>query len=748
MKYGKNIEGRKPPLDSVLRKLYDYAEHQNIAADLDEDDLKELGAQVYDDYEIDKDSRQEWEECAEAAMDNALQKREPKNYPFENASNIKWPLVTVAAQQFGARAYPAIVDGMNIVKGVPIGDDKGQPQVDPQTGQPAMQQGEDGQPQPVWEVEPGAKREKAERIGQHMSYQLLYEMEEWEADTDSLLHHLPIVGCAFRKVYRDANLGRNRSIMRPALNIIVNNAVTTLDDAQRVTDEIEVYPQDIEEKVRAGDYIELELMPAEGNDEDSPHDFLEQHRYIDLDKDGYREPYIVTVHKETHKVARIVANFKVDDIQHDGSRVIRIPKKQYFIKYAFLRDPKGGFYDVGFGQLLESLSEVINTTVNQMLDAGNLQNAGGGFIGSGLRLKKSTLRFTPGQYKYVEAPGSVIKDAIYNMEHPGPSPVLYNLLEMLLSAATDITGVKDIMTGETGGKVIQPTTIMAMVEQGQKVFTAIYKRVWTAMRAEFKLLFELNAEFMDEQEYFNVLDNQEAIARTDYDSSTIDVAPVADPRMVTDMQRSARAQFLMEMLQHPFINQEEALTRIFNAMGEPNLDTLITPPQQGGPSPEEMALMAEQESKQAELQANMQAEQMKAQSAMAIEEMKAQTTAQLQRELEAVKADLAAQKQNADIQTKQAELEIKRQEVALKEYAARLDAELKTRELEQDGQIRREEIAANKENGEKKESEAKEKANGKTEPVNVVLNIAENSGKKVTVERGKDGKISGAKVDG
>jgi hypothetical protein len=38
---------------------------------------------------------------------------------------------------------------------------------------------------------------------------------------------------------------------------------------------------------------------AEGaqGDRDKPHEFLEQHRYWDLDEDGYPEPYIVTVHK-------------------------------------------------------------------------------------------------------------------------------------------------------------------------------------------------------------------------------------------------------------------------------------------------------------------------------------------------------------------------------------------------------------------------------------------------------------------
>jgi hypothetical protein len=95
-------------------------------------------------------------------MDIALQVRKPKNYPFDGAANIKYPLVTVAALQFGARAYPAIVDGSRIVKamvvgndsGVPILDENGDPRTDPMNGEP------------LWQKKPGLKRAKADRVSQ------------------------------------------------------------------------------------------------------------------------------------------------------------------------------------------------------------------------------------------------------------------------------------------------------------------------------------------------------------------------------------------------------------------------------------------------------------------------------------------------------------------------------------------------------------------------------------------------------
>ena len=76
-----------------------------------------------------------------------------------------------------------------MVKGVVWGTDKGTPATE--DGKP------DGKPKmhpdgtPVWLSAPGDKRKRADRIGEHMSWQLLEEMKEWEPQTDTLLHANP-----------------------------------------------------------------------------------------------------------------------------------------------------------------------------------------------------------------------------------------------------------------------------------------------------------------------------------------------------------------------------------------------------------------------------------------------------------------------------------------------------------------------------------------------------------------------------
>ena len=590
-----NLHQKDASLDSALNQLYEYVsgdDADNIARILDDDQIAAIGTRVVQDFDIDETSRWEWEKSAKEAMDLALQVTAEKNWPFHKASNIKYPLITVAALQFNARAYPAVVDSEQIVKVRVIGNDDGVPQMD-QNGQPVQQQGPDGQPVPAWVEgkEPQAKKSRGDRVAEHMSYQLMEKMTEWEEDTDTLLVQLPIVGTAFRKIYYDEGEGRPISEMVAALDLVVNQNTKAMKTAPRVTQKFKLYPHEIEERIRDGRFVE-DFDPGtaegEGSDEDAPHEFLEQHRYWDLDGDGLQEPYICTVHKDSDALVRVVANFGIEDIKHNDEKILRITKRNYFVKYGFIRDPSGGFYDIGFGSLLESLSAAIDTAINQMLDAGTLQNAGGGFIGAGVRLKKSQIRIEPGVYKTVDATGATLKDAIYHHTHPGPSDVLFNLLGMMIEAAKDITGVKDIFTGDSGGKVQTATTTLALIEQGMKQFTAIYKRVYRSLKEEFKLLAGINAETLDEQEYFHVLDEQKQVSRADYDLSDYDICPQADPRIVTDMQRMARAEFLLSFKGDPTIDQIEINRRVLTAAGQEDVEKLMAPPPQPDPIEQEM----------------------------------------------------------------------------------------------------------------------------------------------------------------
>jgi chaperonin GroES len=636
---------------NMLRSFISPENHTNIVSLLDPDVVSKIGSEVTRGYDVDKASRADWERQTQAAMDLAMQVTQEKSWPWPKAANVKYPLITTAAIQFSARAYPAIVAGQDVVKGEVVGPD------------------EDGQ-----------KKERATRIGRHMSYQLLEEIADWDEEEDKLLLMMAIAGCAFRKTYFDSMLGRPCSDLISAKDVVYDHA-TPWKKLRRVSHLINLFKNDVIERVRGGIYADIKLDGAAGTDydEDEAIEFIEQHCWYDLDEDGYKEPYIVTVNKQTSEVARIIARFDAEGIYlNSKNEISKIKPVEYFTKFAFMPNPDGGSYDVGLGMLLNPINESINTVLNQMMDAGTLANTGGGFIGSGLKMKGGVARFAPGEYKPVDVPGGKIADSIYHMQHSGPSAVLFQLLGMLIQAGKEMSSVQDIMTGEQQANQTATTT-MALIEQGQKVFSAIYKRVHRSLKQEFKKLYRLNKLYLEPEDYYRYLDRSEPIYLEDYQGDATDVCPVSDPSLVSDAQKLARAEALMKFMGDPFFKQRELRVRYLKAIKEENIETLLI-------GEEEEPISLEQiEQEKAQVQQGQQMLQQKEQELVQMQ----QGMAEEANSLELVKKDIEISVQQ--LQAQEQDLNRYANEVKLHEQLAlerinaeraKLDAEVKTREAE------------------------------------------------------------------
>ena len=169
-------------------------ESTNIAESLSDALLDEIGQKCVDDFEEDLESRSDWEESNEEWLKLAAQTMETKNYPWPDASNVKFPLLATAALQFHARAYPALIPDTRVVKTRVVGKDD----------------------------EKQTKRKRAERVAQHMSYQLLSEMDGWQEDMDRMMYILPIIGVAFKKTYYSPDRGTNISELISPQDLVVN----------------------------------------------------------------------------------------------------------------------------------------------------------------------------------------------------------------------------------------------------------------------------------------------------------------------------------------------------------------------------------------------------------------------------------------------------------------------------------------------------------------------------------------------
>lgn len=207
-------------------------------------------------------------------------------------------------------------------------------------------------------------------------------------------------------------------------NLVVNYWARCLDNAERVSEIIEMSQRVYKERVKQGLFLDVSLdAPTQDpllnranenvdmiDDKSIPYLFIEQHSYLDLDDDGFMEPYIITFERKSGTVVRITPRFKHDEIEtNEKGKIISIKPTQYYTKFSFVPNPDGSFYDLGFGLLLGPLNESVNSIINQLIDAGTLSNMQSGFIGKGLRIKMGDTRFMPGEWKPVNATADDLK---------------------------------------------------------------------------------------------------------------------------------------------------------------------------------------------------------------------------------------------------------------------------------------------------------------------------------------------------
>lgn len=598
----------------------------NIADNLDEQELNDISETVSTGFEADLGSRAKWETCLKEWTDLALQVREDKVWPWVGASNVKYPLLSTAAMQFNARAYPSLIPSTGkIVKCDVVGKDPR-----------------------------GEKTELAWRVSTFMSYQILNSMRGWEEDMDQLLIMLPIVGCVFKKTYYDSVIKENCSDLVLPRNLVVNYWTKHLDSAERISEIIYLNKRQVKERQLSGLFLDIELPDpsADNNQNDpnapsvsdaaTPYQIIEQHTFLDMDDDGYAEPYVVTFERWSKKILRIVARYDDQTMYlDDEDKVVRIEPIQYYTKFGFIPNPDGGFYDIGFGLLLSPLNESVNTLINQLIDAGTLSNLQGGFLGKGMKLKMGESNWTPGEWKTIQTHVDDLRKQVMPLPVKEPSDVLFKLMGTLVTSGKELASVAEIFVGKMPGQNTPATTTMATIEQGMKVFTAVYKRLYRALKEEYTKLFRLNQVYLDVEKYTEVLDLEATL--DDFNQKSYNVVPNADPSTATQQEKLLKAQALMEMLPLGTLDIMEVTKRLLDAQEQPNVEMLfnqqIRETGQFQPQPDP---------KQMEMEAKMKLEQQKA----GLKAQETQSKVELQRREGEQKMAMKQQEHAVDMEQK------------------------------------------------------------------------------------------------
>lgn len=555
------------------------------------EDLDRIAQAINESYQADVQSRQNWIRRTESAMDLAMQIQKDKNFPWAGCSNVAFPLVTVAAFQFHSRAYPALLPDDDIVNCRVIGPD----------------------PQ-------GQKTERASRVGEFMSWQLTEQDSDWEEGVDRGLINVPIVGCAFKKTYFNAEKNRNDSQLVLARDLVINYWAKSVECCPTKTHVISLEKNIVFSRIQSGlfrdireeawykdyaqqpeqTYSQAEQDNRAGltspqNNSQTPFTFWEQHCWFDFDGDGYAEPYIITVEQSSLCVVRIVCRFSKEDVDRTDDGEIRLIRaEEYFTKIPFIPSPDGGIMDIGFGVLLGPLNESVNTAINQLFDAGTINNTAGGFLGRGAKIRGGVYNFSPFEWNRVDSTGDDLRKSVVPLPTREPSNVMFQLLSLLIEYTEKISGAVDITTGGNPGQNTPAQTSQTMVEQGQKVFSAIYKRIWRAMREEFRKMYVLNGKYLSsESVYFG--GDTKYVTKADFQDTPDAIAPVADKNIMSDTQKFIQASALINIARgNPLYNQDAVNTKFLKALKISDIGAIYLGTQKAPPMPPSEKIQIEQ----------------------------------------------------------------------------------------------------------------------------------------------------------
>ena len=542
-------------------------EHFDNLADLLPDEvLNPIGSEMQANYMDYKMSRKEWEDTYIKGLDLLGFKYRVRTEPFQGASGATHPVLAEAVTQFQAMAYKELLPADGPVRTQVMG------------------------------LSTPPKEQQSQRVKNFMNYQLMDQMEEYEPEFDQMLFHLPLSGSTFKKIYYDDLLQRAVSKFVQADDLVVPYSATSLDDAEAIIHVLKIPENELRKQQVSGFYRDIDLgkppviedkveekekelagTKKVGKQEDV-YTLLECHVNLDLEgfedvgqdgePTGIKLPYIVTIEEGSRTVLSIRRNYAPNDPNKK--------KIQYFVHFKFL--PGLGFYGFGLIHMIGGLSRTATAALRQLLDAGTLSNLPAGFKQRGVRIRDEAQPLQPGEWKDVDAPGGSLKDSFFNLPYKEPSPTLLQLMGIVVQAGQRFASIADMQVGEGNQQAAVGTTV-ALLERGSRVMSAIHKRLYVALKNEFKLLAKVFATYLPPEYPYDVVGAARTVKVQDFDDR-VDILPVADPNIFSMQQRVTLAQTELQLaMSNPQMHDlYMSYRKMYEAMGVKDIDQILPPP--------------------------------------------------------------------------------------------------------------------------------------------------------------------------
>jgi len=500
--------------------------YANLAEDMGNSDMMTISSQLLEFIERDKEARSlRDKQYEEGLRRTGLGDDAPGGADFQGASKVVHPMLTEACVDFSSRVIKEIF---------------------PANG-------------PVKEYIPGevtqAKREKAQRKQKFMNWQLTQQMVEFRPELEQLTTQIPLGGAQYMKMVWDEQRNRPMSIFVPIDDVYLPYSATSFYTSERKTHVQYLTRLEFEKRVGTGMYREINLVapqepeltgPAKANNkiegkeqnsynEDGMRTVFEIACFLDFEDNFGLAPYLVTIDHTTKEVLAIFRNWDPDDEQQE--------ELVHMIEWPFV--PWRGAYPIGLPHMIGSLSAAATGSLRALLDSAHINNFPGMLKLKGGSRGGQSDRIEPTQVTEIE--GGVGVDDVRKIAMPvpfnPPNPVLYQLLGFVTEAARGVVRTTYDKLADQNPNVPVGTTL-AMIEQGMTVFSAIHARLHYAMGMTLKVLHRLNSKHIDD-DYIQRVTGEEMCKAKDF-LGVMDVIPVSDPNIFSDVQRSAQMQAVVQ----------------------------------------------------------------------------------------------------------------------------------------------------------------------------------------------------------
>lgn len=613
--------------------LSEVAHDENLAEYLTEEQLRECAATVFDGYEVDSKSRENWIAMLKRAMVALGVVPDDSAEPYKNASKIIHPGLGIGVTNFWARRVVEFWPPSGPIKTRVV-------------GKPS-------------EAIYAKVQNQAERVEDFINYQLLYEIPAAFEEDSKAAYDLPFTGNAFKKIYTDER-GRVRDDYVHVENMILPYHATSIEETPRLTEYINVARAHLQRAMKLGMYRQVEIVSgttevnelektrqkAMGEEEPTPMmddvaediAIIEQHTLYDFGEAPFPIDYIITLLLETKEILSIRRNWREGD-----------PNYNRIQHYTHERMPGSGVYGFGFYHLASGLTDAQIAILRDLIDSGRFANMQGGIMTKDLGLP-ADCSFGPGEWKLARPVVDDLSKVFYPLNYKEPSSTLFRILEMLQTFQQKLYSTTDVPMGDIRSDMPVGTASL-MVEQANRVPNGILVGVHRAKAREYNLIAERYYETMEEGVEYPAGAPGLRVTKEDF-SPHVDIVPVSDPTNSSQAQRMTLAQTVLQMAQSPksTINYAEAEKMMLEALRAPNIDLLL-------------------KQKEGDVDPRMQMEMEFAKQKM-------------EREAQMGQADLAAKGQKMEAQVKMAAMDAAGKQLDLQEKSVKLGQDVQDAELD------------------------------------------------------------------